>query len=132
MYRLRVAKKRRREVVDTDGVELKHNPFAALGGRIESEAEPTPQRREAAASKPLHLEGKIVVRREKKGRGGKTITRITGLRAGDCDEVASLMKKALGCGATVEDDEVVLLGALVDRAADWLQARGAGNVVTGN
>ena len=42
------------------------------------------------------------------------------------------MKKALGCGATVEDGSVVLLGDLAERARDWLAARGAKRIVPGN
>jgi hypothetical protein len=42
------------------------------------------------------------------------------------------LKKALGCGATVEDGSVVLLGDLAERARDWLAARGAKRIVPGN
>ena len=40
--------------------------------------------------------------------------------------------EVLGCGASVEDEDVVLLGSLVDRAADWLEARGATRLVRAN
>ncbi len=39
------------------------------------------------------------------------------------------MKSALGCGAVVEGEDVVLLGSLVERAADWLEGQGAKRVV---
>lgn len=80
----------------------------------------------------LSRAGKLVLRRERKGRGGKTVTVLDGLPATDLPEVARAMKKALGCGATVEEGAVVLLGDLADRARDWLEARGARRVVVGN
>jgi len=116
--------------VDTGGGgKLTHNPFAALlpeGAAREPEPEP--------AEAPPAPEGrtfapKVVVRRETKGRGGKTVTRVSGIEAAHREALAGRMKKALGCGAVVEGEDVVLLGSLVDRAADWLEAAGAKRVV---
>jgi translation initiation factor 1 len=78
--------------------------------------------------------GKLVVRRERKGHGGKTVTRVEGLEAGPAalESLARDLRKALGCGATVDDDAVVLQGDLTERAGDWLRARGATRVVRGN
>lgn len=78
----------------------------------------------------------LVLRRERKGRGGKTVTRLTGrgdgglpMSEGGMKILAKDMKKSLGCGATVEpvDDgaDVILQGDLVDRAAQWLEGKGA-------
>ena len=75
---------------------------------------------------------KLVLRRERKGRGGKTVTVIDGLPQRDLDELVRAMKKALGCGASVEGEALVLLGDLAERASDWLVARGARRVVVGN
>lgn len=107
---------------------LAHHPFAALAG-MRAPAGPAPVEApvEEAPASP-RFPGKLVVRREKKGRGGKTVTRIQGLPASEREAIASQLKRALGCGATVEGDDVVLLGALVDRAADWLEAEGARRV----
>ncbi|MBW2465257.1 MAG: translation initiation factor [Deltaproteobacteria bacterium] len=115
-----------------------HNPFAALGGVPEA-ASKAPQEEidepEASPpSPPTEISGKtkVVVRREKKGRGGKTVTRVTGLPQAQLPALGLRMKKALGCGAVVEGDALVLLGSLVDRAADWLEAEGAEGVIRGN
>ncbi len=114
---------------------LKHNPFAALGGAREGPPDapsaPTPPAA-PEAREPAKLAGKIVVRREKAGRGGKTVTRVSGLPAERLEELASRMKKALGCGASVEGGDLLLLGSLVPRAAAWLRADGATRVVEGN
>ncbi|MFM7143946.1 MAG: translation initiation factor [Alphaproteobacteria bacterium] len=87
---------------------------------------------DAARGPDLSRAGKLVLRRERKGRGGKTVTVLDGAPAGDLSELARAMKKALGCGATVEGGSIVLLGDLSDRARDWLAARGARRVVVGN
>jgi len=121
-----VAKKKK--TVDTSASDaLKHNPFAALAG-ADLPSGPAPAEASAAApdepTSPL-FDGKVVVRREKKGRGGKTVTRVSGVAAAQREALMGRMKKALGCGATVEGDDVVLLGSLVDRAADWLASEGA-------
>ena len=72
------------------------------------------------------------MRRELKGRAGKTITRISGIPDAELTPLASELKKALGCGATIEDGEILLLGELVDRAALWLEKAGAARIVKGN
>lgn len=75
---------------------------------------------------------KLVLSREKKGRGGKTVTRITGLPKARLEIVAKKMKKSLGCGASVDGDDVLLHGTLTDRGAEWLSAQGAKRVIIGN
>ncbi len=112
-----------------------NNPFAALQGlgkdlpKQEKKAEAAPSK---APAGPAPLSGKIVLRREKKGRGGKTVTRVSGLPPSRLDELCKKMKKGLGCGAKVEGDDVVLLGQLTERGAEWLRDAGATQVVIGN
>lgn len=128
--------KRSKPIDTSGGAKLTHSPFAALAG-TPAAAAPEPV---APDERPLALRGarsevsvvfapKVVVRREKKGRGGKTATRITGIGAEHREELAGRMKSALGCGAVVEGEDVVLLGSLVERAADWLEGQGAKRVV---
>lgn len=113
-----------------------NNPFAALQGLGKDlpnqEKAPEPKKAEAKAKGPAPLSGKVVLRREKKGRGGKTVTRVTGLPPSRLDELCKKMKKGLGCGAKVEGDDLVLLGELTDRGAQWLKDAGATQVVIGN
>ncbi|MCC6877495.1 MAG: translation initiation factor [Sandaracinaceae bacterium] len=117
--------------VDTSGATpLKHSPFAALGPSAPS-GPPAAPAIVAPPAAPVALDGKLVVRHERKGRGGKTVTRIAGLPASACEAIATRMKKALGVGATIEDDDVLLLGDVVERAARWLEREGAQRVVRG-
>lgn len=118
------------------------NPFEALKGRFAAGDAPqapraTPQpepRRAARTPEPIDPAGRVVVRREKKGRAGKTVTRVSGLnlRGVALDELARDMKRALGCGATVEELDVLLQGAQTERAASWLREHGRTDVRIGN
>ncbi len=76
---------------------------------------------------------KLVLRREKKGRAGKTVTRLLGLPSPeDRTTWAKRLKKELGCGATIEGDDVILLGDVGERAKTRLEAGGLRRVVLGN
>ncbi|MBK6690107.1 MAG: translation initiation factor [Deltaproteobacteria bacterium] len=94
---------------------------------------PTPSATPSAPAKKIYG-GKIVVRREKKGRGGKTVTCVEGLTASpkELEALATSLKKALGCGATLEGRTLVLLGDLTVRVKAWLEADGAKQVILGN
>ncbi len=111
--------------------ELFHNPFAAL------RPEGTPAPKEAVEAEARSGEpapgGKLVVRHESKGRGGKTVTRVTGLAPGaPLDDLAREVRKALGAGAKVEGEDLLIQGKQVERAAAWLESRGLGPVLRGN
>lgn len=128
-YGSRVATKKRSEPA-----ALQHNPFAALRpeGSTDAASEPEPNEPPAPEPEKGWGAGKIVLRREKKGRGGKTVTRIEGLPSARLPALAAEMKRGLGCGAKVEGDALILLGSLVDRAAAWLRDQGAPRIVEGN
>ena len=93
---------------------------------------------EAAASQiPLHdlsKAGKMVLRVQRKGMGGKTVTVLT------CQEfaqkllepLAKELRKGLGCGSRVEMADIILQGDVAERAARWLGARGAKRIVGGS
>jgi translation initiation factor 1 len=104
------------------------SPFAALAGLRdalpEGEAPTTPA--EAAPGAAQAASAKAVVRRERSGHGGKTVTRIEQLDhdAAGLEALAKRLKKALGCGARVEAGAIVLQGELEERAAAWLEAEG--------
>ena len=115
---------------------LSHNPFAKLAppsAEATSKEAPAKAAPADASTSKNHdtapLKGRVVLRREKKGRGGKTVTRVQGLPAGSAASYAKQMKKALGCGASVDGDDVLLHGTLTERGAAWLEARGAKAVI---
>ena len=75
---------------------------------------------------------KAVVRREKKGHGGKCVTIVEGIPSADLGSLATEFKRSLGTGARIEGDRVVIQGDLVDRVAEFLEGKGSFRVVRGN
>jgi translation initiation factor 1 len=100
-------------------------------GAPEPPAPPT-----APAAEAIDFGGatKIVVRREKKGRGGKVATVVEGIKRppSALERIARDLKRALGCGASIEGDTIVVQGDMAARIEPWLLARGAKKVVVGN
>jgi translation initiation factor 1 len=134
---------------------LKHNPFARLRPQGAANApEPTrdPPRRTKAASdpkptsipkptsspklKPVAVPSaeRILVRRERKGHGGKAVTICegNGLAGHDVEQLARDAAKALGAGARVEDGALVVQGEQTERLITWLASRGFKSVMRGN
>ncbi|HEY4221015.1 MAG TPA: translation initiation factor [Myxococcota bacterium] len=110
------------------------NPFSKLAALRESlPAGPAPTTSTGAAkpARPMFLD-KVVVRMERKGHGGKTVTVVSGVAPFALEGLCGDMKKALGVGARVEDGAIVLQGDLVPRAMAYLDKRGAGKVINGS
>ncbi len=130
--------KKKKERASVERPAFRNNPFAGLQN-LKVSPSALPESKNDAIAETKHSApladawpSKLVLRRERKGRGGKTVTCLSGVEVTRRESVAKQIKKALGCGATLEGDEIVLLGSLVDRAADWLEAQGASQVVRGN
>ena len=64
------------------------------------------------------------VRRETKGRGGKTVTTVTGvlLNADDLKALAKRLKNRCGCGGAVKDGIIEIQGDKVDQVCELLVA----------
>jgi translation initiation factor 1 len=95
---------------------------------------PAPPPSETPAAMDFGGAAKIVLRRERKGRGGKTATVVEGLKLprSGLERITRELKRALGCGASVEGGTIVVQGDLAERIGPWLQARGAKRVIVGN
>ena len=95
-------------------------PVSAPEGRPQAPSVP---------SKPSGL-GKVTLQRQTKGRGGHpVVVAVLDPPPRDSEDLAKRLRKALGCGARVEEGRVVLQGDLVDRAKAWFEAAGATRVV---
>jgi len=125
---------RKKVDVSRPAAPLLHNPFAMLG---ELDAlkdlipEPEPEKplhtpepaKTAKAPKPVipkNSRGRLILRREKKDRGGKVVVVISGfaeLPGANSVMIANLAKELkgkLGCGGSFDRQEIVLQG---DRCA---------------
>jgi translation initiation factor 1 len=104
------------------------------GVRVGAPEPPAPPTAPAADAIDFGGATKIVVRREKKGRGGKVATVIEGIKRppSALERIARELKRALGCGASIEGDTIVVQGDMAGRIEPWLLARGVKKVVVGN
>lgn len=90
--------------------------------------EPTPEPGAGLAALP-----KIVLRRTRKGHGGRTVTLIEKLEplpAAEREAIARALRAALGTGARIEGEAIVVQGDVGDRLTAWLAARGARKIIT--
>ncbi|WP_286847618.1 MULTISPECIES: translation initiation factor [Aminobacterium] len=121
-----------------DNEPLYNNPFRSLLGESELSLEEKKHNDEVEenflsrqdVSLGEILKGKIVLRIEKKGRSGKTVT-IVETRSGTLEEkkvLARCLRRSLGCGSTVENDLIVVQGDQRDRIKKILEEKGSKNI----
>lgn len=69
---------------------------------------------------------KLRVSLEKKGRGGKTVTLITGFtgREDDLKELGRTLKTKCGVGGSAKDGEIIIQGDFKQRVIELLKAEG--------
>ncbi len=116
---------------------LPASPFAGLAalrdklppGQAKTKAEPAAQTGAAVQPAPRGP-ARAVVRYERKGRGGKEATVIEqlGLSAADLETWCRELKRALGCGGSVEQTSIALAGDQRVRLPALLEARGVRRV----
>lgn len=117
---------------EQSGTNNAFGALASLRGALPQGTDATPT--STPASSTAALNGKIVVRREKKGRGGKTATLVEGvaLTGAALEAFGREMRQSLGTGGGIEGNAIVISGDQVERAMNWLRARGATRLVAGN
>jgi len=111
------------------GGALGVNPFAGLDGAGlpagELKPKASPQQKKPAKKKS---KGRVEVRREKAGRGGKTVTTLkefpTHIPLSTLEAMAFELKKICACGGTLKGRVVELQGDVCDRVCAELNARG--------
>ena len=116
---------RKKVEVSRPAVPLQSNPFALLGEldalkNLAPAPEPEKPKPAAVPTPPKKKRGRLVLRREKKDRGGKVVVVVSGfseLPGANAVMIANLAKELkgkLGCGGSFDRSEIVLQG---DRAA---------------
>jgi len=94
---------------------------------------PAMQKQQTGSDTKLKAIGTVVVRLQRKGRRGKTVTLVEGLGpVSALSPFASKISKALGCGCSVEDSIIVVQGDHGDRLASLLQQYGFDAVSRGS
>ncbi len=123
--------------ISTDGGQnLGQNPFGALSGAGLPSGSKTPSN-VAPAAKPVPAvknRGRVDVRRETGGRGGKTVTVVDGFTGIGLPEKEALTKKmraACGCGGTVKDGAIEIQGDQRETVARILAEAGFRPVMAG-
>lgn len=118
--------------IDTAGGEsLGANPFGALSTEGLAKANNPPASepvRVEAKSLPKKKKGRVELRREKSGRGGKTVTTLSGfashLPLQEFEQLAFDLKKTCACGGTSKGRVIELQGDVRDKAFAELSKRG--------
>jgi translation initiation factor 1 len=103
--------------IPTDGgSSLGHNPFGALSSEGLPAAPTNPPEAVASSSPPKLVKknrGRVDIIRQKAGRGGKTVTVVTGfvgIGLPEKEQLAKAMQRACGVGGTVKDGHIEIQG----------------------
>lgn len=95
--------------------------FSSDGGRTGPGKQPPAK---AAPPPGFPDDGVVRLSREKGGRGGKTVTVVRGLPAGDLEAQAADLKRLCGAGGTLRDGAIEIQGDHRERIAERLRTRG--------
>ncbi len=128
--------------IPTDGGgPLGTNPFEALSSAglpdpkpAAGHAEPGQPGSPTPAAHPARNRGRVDIKRTTAGRGGKTVTIVTGFTGIGLPEKESLCKKmrsACGCGGTVKDGDIEIQGDQREKIARILTEAGFRPVFAG-
>ncbi|HOC01385.1 MAG TPA: translation initiation factor [Verrucomicrobiota bacterium] len=100
---------------DTPGTDrpFGHNPFEDLeSGGLPQGPKPPGNSPAAPAPKPKSR-GRVEIRRQKAGRGGKTVTVVSafvGIGLPEKEQLAQRLRKACGTGGTVKEGRIEIQG----------------------
>lgn len=113
------------------GTDLNVNPFAGL----ESAGLAPGESRKPAPVSPTPKGGRVEVRREKAGRGGKTVTTLSAFQTHhsqrDLDLLLKELKQCCACGGSRKERVLELQGEVRERVCAALTARGFKPVLAG-
>jgi translation initiation factor 1 len=119
--------------------EFGSNPFASLDGSGLPEALPEPKHEIKVSVKveesKLGNGERLEIRREKTGRGGKTVTTVRGIPPGlgkeKKEKLLKRMKNTLGTGGTWSGLDMELQGDRRAEVLEWMKAMGFRPVLAG-
>jgi translation initiation factor 1 len=121
--------------ISTDGGQsLGSNPFGGLSGAGLPVAPQSVMQQPAKKETASKNRGRVDIKRTTAGRGGKTVTIVTGFIGIGLPEKESLAKKmrnACGCGGTVKDGDIEIQGDQREKIAQILADAGFRPVFAG-
>jgi translation initiation factor 1 len=121
--------------ISTDGGQgLGQNPFSALNPAGLPSKPVAPITNPQSEVRHQKNRGRVDIKRTTAGRGGKTVTLVTGFVGIGLPEKESLAKKmrnACGCGGTVKDGDIEIQGDQRDKIAQILTDAGFRPVFAG-
>jgi translation initiation factor 1 len=124
--------------IPTDGGPgFGHRPFETLSSQ---DLPPAPEPKPADSGQPARAKptrknrGRVDIRRETAGRGGKTVTVVkgfVGIALSEKEQLAKTMQKACGTGGTVKNGQIEIQGDKRDEVARILTEAGFRPVFAG-
>ncbi len=126
--------------IPTDGGQsLGSNPFGALSGAglpqsAAGSSEPGKPASATPAKASVKNRGRVDIKRTTAGRGGKTVTVVTGfvgIGLPEKETLAKKMRNACGCGGTVKDGAIEIQGDQREKIAQILTEAGFRPVFAG-
>lgn len=115
--------------VSDQSTPLQGNPFASLQmeGLTSAPLEDDAQAIEAPVEQTTRI-GEVILRREKAGRGGKTVVVAHGfathLHPADLERLTREAKIACGCGGVCRDREIELQGDIIPKVRNFFAKQG--------
>jgi translation initiation factor 1 len=128
-----------RIATDVSASSLGQNPFGALSAAglpshtPAAACTPAPAKGAGVAA-PQKNRGRVEIRRETGGRGGKTVTTVSGfvgIGLPEKEALAKRMQKACGAGGTVKDGQIEIQGDRREMVSGILQEAGFRPVMAG-
>ena len=122
------------KIPTSGGESLGSNPFGALSVAGLPAASRQPIENRKSKTENSRNRGRVDIKRTTAGRGGKTVTIVTGFTGMGLPEKESLAKKmrnACGCGGTVKDGDIEIQGDQREKIARILTDAGFRPVFAG-
>lgn len=124
------------KVSTNGGQSLGQNPFGALSGAGLPQASAPAASIGAASPKKEAVKnrGRVDIKRTTAGRGGKTVTLVTGfvgIGLPEKEQLSKKMRNACGCGGTVKDGDIEIQGDQREKIAQILTEAGFRPVMAG-
>ena len=141
-----MSSRKKGRILTNGGDALSSNPFASLGSNdtaseISVDSSPVKPakshttKKASVDKKSFASMGSVEIRREKAGRGGKTVTTLQEfamhLPQSQLERLCYELKKHCACGGTLKERIIELQGDVRERAFEFLQRHGYAPVRSG-